>query len=140
MLTVTRRFVALSAVGGAATFLFAGPAHAAAPTVHCVAVDGASSRYAPQVRPARCDVFGPGEAFAGGAALRKLKWRSWGAKTATATGTSVGFRERPNPLKATVRLTGLERGRCGATYGKMRVTTRHGTWLVRLHRCPRPAV
>ena len=107
--------------------------------MYCVVTDQDSGRYAAKSRPRACAVFGPGDAFAGGVNLTKLRWRNWGASTAHATGVSLGFRADPVRLRATVKLTGLRNGRCGRTYGQLRATTKHGSWVVPLTRCPRPA-
>ena len=104
-------------------------------TMFCADNEGRS--YVPKSHPRSCTVFGPGGTFGGGVNLAKLRWKGWGGVTARATGLERGFHRPLSRIRVTVTLTRVRNGRCGRTYGQLVATSKYGTTVRRLARCPR---
>lgn len=87
----------------------------------------------PKPKPASCLTLDPTASLAGSVDLVKIRWRHWGASTATATATSLGFHLPRERVAVTVRATRWEYDGAGHRYySHLRVRSRYGTsdiWL-----------
>jgi hypothetical protein len=90
-------------------------------------LDGSGRSYVARKRPARCTLFGPGGAFAGGVNLAQLDWHRWGQPQATAQGIEKGFHLPASHIQ--VQVTAFKRVSCGGVYryAKLRARSRYGT-------------
>lgn len=66
-------------------------------------------------KPSRCAILTPGKPASSGADLWSLRWKSWGKKTATATGIDQAFRSDGTRYRVKVTAT----GRRGGVYRKV---------------------
>jgi hypothetical protein len=113
----------------------AGPA--AFTYIHCL--DKTGSRYVRKRRPPRCAHFGPGGTFGGGVNLKDIRWISYTGRQASGTATECGFHLPCANVPVSVRAYRV-RVACGRhVYTRLRATSRYGTTLVRLARCPHRA-
>lgn len=83
----------------------------------------------PRQRPASCTMLRPDAAFSEGARLSRLRWTSWGGKTARATGFTLGFRLPPNPVAVRVVADRPRRDACGTDivlYTRVKLFTKYG--------------
>jgi hypothetical protein len=105
--------------------------------IACLRHDGSSYRRV--YRPSHCAHFGPGGSFSGGVNLRNLHWKYWNRGTARATGIEQGFHLPPERIRVRVKAYRIRSG-CGRrAYTRLRVTSSHGTTVVRLSPCSGPA-
>jgi hypothetical protein len=87
-------------------------------------------------KPGSCAAFGANGAFAGGVDLKRLKWKSWGGKTATGSGVECGFRASCANIAVSVRAY-RRKTACGRrVYTRLRATSRFGSSTARLPGCP----
>jgi hypothetical protein len=127
----------LSVPGGAQGDSPQGPAAGAAkakPTrVSCSNKGG--TKYILSRKPARCDIFGPNGSFGGGVALKSLKWKHWGRKTATATGIECGF--KADCVNVSVKVKAYRLRKCGSkrSYTRVKTTSKFGSTTARPPRC-----
>jgi hypothetical protein len=76
-----------------------------------------------KVRPRRCDTLGPRDSNAEGANLARLRWRSWGRRTARGRGIELGYHLPFAHIR--VRVRAYRRRRCPSgdyLYTRLRVT------------------
>ena len=105
----TPRLAAGAGVLAAAAALAVAPAPALAASAQIACVQrGVSGLIA---KPKRCAVVNPGKAASTGADLEGLRWKSWGKKTATATGVDQAFRSDGTNYSVKVTVSGLKKGR-----------------------------
>jgi hypothetical protein len=95
----------------------------------------AGTKYLLKRKPSRCDIFGPGGSFGGGVALKGLKWKHWGRKTATATGVECGFKAECEDIAVKVKAYRLRK--CGGkvSYTRVKATSKIGSTTARPPRC-----
>jgi hypothetical protein len=80
--------------------------------------------------------LGPLDAFGGSANLARLSWRGWGRPVATARGIERGFRYPLVRVRVRVRVSRLREDCNGdQVYTRLRITSRHGSLLVRYPTC-----
>lgn len=103
--------------------------------VHCLTRTG--SYYQARSRPSACTHFGPGGTFGRGVNLVGLTWSSWGGAVARGTGRERGFHLPYSNIPATVTAYAPAVGCAGRrVYTRLKATTRYGTTIVPLRRCP----
>jgi hypothetical protein len=79
-----------------------------------------------QIKPQQCSTIGPDDSLAEGLVLKRLRWRHWGAATATAQGI---IQPKTNDT-IVVHATAYGRRKvCGShyRYTRLRTTTQYGT-------------
>jgi hypothetical protein len=99
----------------------------------------AGTRYVRKRKPAECAHFGPGGSFGGGVNLKKIHWSSYTGSEARGTATECGFRQDCENVRVTIRAYRVRVACRRHVYTRLRATSRHGTTVVRLARCPRRA-
>lgn len=107
----------------------AAPKRTAANTRLLCGKSGQTEREAKR-RPSVCSTLGPKDSFAEAVNLKNLKWKHWGASTATATGTEVGFREDESNISVKVTVSAPKANTCdprGFSYTRLKSTSKYGT-------------
>lgn len=87
-------------------------------------------------QPRRCSLLGPNVDDANGAILHRLKWHSWGSRTATASGYSQSLGANsagaPTEFPARVSVTGIRTRNGRRWYSRMSITSQSVTNHYRL--------
>lgn len=93
--------------------------------------------YQVRSRPSACSHFGPGGTFGRGVNLTALRWSSWGGPVARGSGRERGFHLPYSNIPATVTAYAPVTGCAGRrVYTRLRATSRYGTTVVLMRRCP----
>ena len=115
------------------------PAAASTLVTRIMCLNGDGDEYVPRRKPRTCAVLGSGGSFGGGVNLHRLRWRAWAEGTARARGREFGFHLPHSNIIVRVRAYRLRRA-CGRrVYTRLKATSRFGTTVVSVPRCPRPA-
>jgi len=137
------RRVCLLAVAALAAWSQASPAPADPPAArpavltHILCLTRTGGQYQARWRPSACSHFGPGGTFGRGVNLAGLTWSRWGGAVASGTGRERGFHLPHSNIPATVTAYAPAIGCAGRrVYTRLRATTRYGTTIVPLRRCP----
>jgi len=112
---------------------------AAAKHTNVLCLNGAGSAYVVRYRPGNCAVYGPGGSFGGGVNLRRIHWRSWDEPSVRGRARDCGFHLPCADIAVRIRAY-RRRHACGrVVFTRLKATSRFGTTIVRLPRCPRAA-
>jgi hypothetical protein len=110
---------------------------AAAKTTYILCLNVAGTRYVLRYRPRRCAHFGPGGIFAGGVNLRRIRWAAWDQPSVRGRARECGFHLPCADIPVDIRAYSRRRA-CGrVVFTRLRATSRHGTTIVSLTRCPK---
>lgn len=122
--------VLLAVVAASVQLLAVAPVRAEAIPTTLFCGKWAGDEPAEQIRPRQCSTIGPNDSLADGLVLKRLRWRHWGASTATAKGII-----QPKTYDTIgVRVKAYRRRKvCGShyRYTRLRATTQYGSSIKR---------
>ena len=108
------------------------PSAASTPRAYLLCANADATARHRRFEPRTCNTLGPRQPFAAAANLAQLRWKGWGASTATGRGIERGFHRPSEHVAVRVRAYARRRGCEGDwIYTRLAVESRYGELIVR---------